>query len=298
MTRPFREKQNDSFAFIEKQRLNTNMSLHRFFVIFLLAAPFTLLRAENEPPRENPYDVTSKIFQPLWGALHTESNGAKRAATITLEMTDVTGRLPQAMKGAELRAHVEFPDKVKLEAPVMGEQFTICRNGNKVWATPGEKVKFLVSKFKIAPKKNVHLNTPIFLPVTPQQAIFLPALFSVFRADVAEVETLHGEDCRVLTAALMPELAKATKAEDFSTRVWVATGHVPRRVEVKRKDFSTIVDIRELKYSATLPASTWEPPAGDADVYYATPELLEGLLYIVMNSLKTGAQDAPWVSTK
>jgi hypothetical protein len=73
---------------------------------------------------------------------------------------------------------------------------------------------------------------------------------------------------------------------------------VPRRVEVKRKDFSTIVDIRELKYSATLPASTWEPSAGDADVYYATPELLEGLLYIVMNSLKTGAQDAPWVSTK
>lgn len=298
MTPPIGEMQNDSFAFVEKQRFNTNMSPLRLFMIFLLAAPFAPLRAENAPPRENPYDVISKIFQPLCGVLLTESNGANHAATITLQMTEATGRLPQAMNGAELRAHVEFPDKVKLEAPVMGEQFTVCRNGNKVWATPGEKVKFLLSQFQVVPKKNVRLNTPIFLPVTPQQAIFLPALFSVARADVAEVETLNGEDCRVLTAMLMPELAKATKAEDFSTRVWVAAGHVPRRVEVKRKDFSTIVDIRELKYSATLPVSTWEPPAGDADVYYTTPDMLEGLLYIVMNSLKTGAQDAPWVSAK
>lgn len=274
------------------------MSLFRLFVIVLLAAPFARLRAENAPPRENPYDVIAKIFQPLWGVLLTESNGANRAATITLEMTDVTGRLPGMMKGAVLRAYVEFPDKVKLEAPVLGEQFTVCRNGNQVWATPAKKAEFLLSKFKIVPQKNVRLNTPIFLPVTPQQAIFLPALFSVVRADVAEVDSLNGEDCRVLTAGLMPELAKVTKAEDFSTRVWVAAGHVPRRVEVKRKDFSTIVDIRELKYSANLPASTWAPPAGDADVYCATPELLEGLLYIVMNSLKTGAEDAPWVSVK
>jgi hypothetical protein len=67
---------------------------------------------------------------------------------------------------------------------------------------------------------------------------------------------------------------------------------------VKRRDFSTVVDVREMAFSPTLPATTWEPPAGDADVFRTTPDMLEGLLYIVMNSLKTGAQDTPWISAK
>jgi outer membrane lipoprotein-sorting protein len=84
----------------------------------------------------------------------------------------------------------------------------------------------------------------------------------------------------------MPELAKSTKAEDFQARLWVSAGYRPQRVEVIRNDFSTIVDIRELTFSPTLPASTWEPPAGVTDIYRTTPEMLEGLLYVVMNSLK------------
>jgi hypothetical protein len=291
------EMQNDSFARCNKRGLYTLM--RRFFLLlataFCLACP---LRAQQPAPRENPYDVIAKIFQPLWGVLLAESNGDNRAATITLEMTEVSGRLPKEMKGATLQAAVQFPDKVKLIAPVLGETFTVCRNGDQVWATPGGKVEYLISQFRVVPKKVTKLKTPIFLPITPQQAIFLPALFSVSRADVAEVEDLNGESCRVLTAGLMPELARATKAEDFQTRVWVASGHKIRRVEVKRRDFSTTVDVREMVFSPTLPASTWEPPAGITDIFRTSPEMLEGLLYIVMNSLKTGATDTPWISAK
>jgi hypothetical protein len=260
----------------------------------LVMAPAPL-RAQSSAPRENPYDVIGKIFQPLWGVLLAESKATNHAATFTLEMSEVGGRLPKEMQGATLQAAVQFPDKVKLAAPVLGETFTVCRNGNQVWATPGQKVEYLLSKFKVVPKKNVKLNTPIFLPITPQQAIFLPALFSVVRPDVAEVESLNGEECRVLTAGLMSELARATKAEDFQARAWVAAGHKIRRVEVKRRDFSTVVDIRAMTFSPSLPASTWEP-AETSDIYRTTPEMLEGLLYIVMNSLKTDAQDAPWLS--
>lgn len=263
--------------------------------LFALASP---LYAQQTAPRENPYDLIAKIFQPLWGVLLAESNGENRAASIVLEMSEVSGRLPDEMKGATLQAAVQFPDKVKLVAPVLGETFTVCRNGDEVWATPGGKVEYLVSQFKVAPRKTTKLKTPIFLPITPQQAIFLPALFSVSRADVAEVEELNGESCRIITAGLMPELAKATKAEDFQTRVWIAPGYKIRRVDVKRRDFSTVVDVREMAFSPTLPASTWEPAAGDADVFRTTPDMLEGLLYIVMNSLKTGAQDTPWISAK
>ena len=254
--------------------------------------------AQNPPPRENPYDLIGKIFQPLWGVLLAESNGSNRAVTASLEVSDVGGRLPVNMKGATLLAHVQFPDKVKLQAPVLGETFTVCRNGNEVWVTPGSKVKFLISNFHVVPKKNARLNTPISLPITPQQAIFLPALFSVSRPDVAEVQPLNGEDCRVLTVGLMPELARSTKAEDFQARIWVAAGYAPRRVEVRRKDFSTTVDIRNLTFETSLPASTWQPAETDTDVYRTTPEMLEGLIYIVMNSLKTDAADTPWAAAK
>jgi hypothetical protein len=268
-----------------------------FFSMLAMTLALTFpLRAQQPAPRENPYDVIAKIFQPLWGVLLSESNDKNRAASIVLEITEVSGRLPRKMKGATLHAAVQFPDKVKLVAPVLGETFTVCRNGDQVWATPGSKVEYLVSQFQVVPRKGTKLKTPIFLPITPQQAIFLPALFSVSRPDVAEVEELHGENCRVLAAGLMPELAKATKAEDFQTRVWVSPDYKIRRIEVKRRDFSIVVDVREMTFSPSLSASTWEPSTETVDVFHTSPDMLEGLLYIVMNSLKTLAQDTPWIS--
>jgi len=275
-----------------------SMPIYRLLAAFIFMATCHPTFAQIPPPRENPYDLIGKIFQPFWGVLLAESNGANRAATLSLEMSEVSGRLPESMKGATLLANVQFPDKVKVQAPVLGETFTVCRNGNEVWATPGSKVKFLISQFQVAPKKMAPLNTPFFLPITPQQAIFLPALFAISRPDVAEVQSLNGEDCRVLTTGLMPELARSTKAEDFQARIWVAAGYHPRRIEVKRQDFSATVDIRSLTYALLLPASTWQPLEADIDVYRTTPEMLEGLLYIVMNSLRTNATDTPWTAAK
>jgi outer membrane lipoprotein-sorting protein len=272
--------------------------MHRTILCLFLAAALPL-HAQQGPPRDNPFDVIGKIFQPLWGVMLADTKSPNRAATLTLEMSEVTGRLPANMKGASLMAAVQFPDKVRLEAPVLGEQFTICRNGNEVWATPGSKVEFLIAQFKVKPKKNLKLTTPIFLPPElTKYAMFLPAIFSIVRPDVAEVETLNGEDCRVLTAGLIPELSPALKAEDFQGRIWVAPGYLPRRVEVKRKDFTAVVDIRDLTYTTSLPASTWQPPAGTTDIYRTTPEMLEALLYIVMNSVKTSEADAPWLHAK
>jgi hypothetical protein len=215
-----------------------------------------------------------------------------------LEITDVGGRLPTEMKGAVLQAVVQFPDKVKLTAPMLGEAVTVCRDGDLVWVTPGGKAESLVSQFAITAKKCARLKTPISLPITAQQAMFLPALFSVSRPDVAEVEELNGESCRVLTLSLMPELARSTKTEDFKTRVWVAPGNKIRRLELMRRDFSTVIDVRELAFSPTLPASTWMPPAGSTDVFHTSPEMLEGLLYICMNSLQGESLNSQGLLTK
>jgi hypothetical protein len=242
--------------------------------------------AQELPPRENPYEVIGKILQPFLGVLFTESNGANRAAEVELELIEVGGRLSKVMKGATLKAQVQFPDKVRIEAPVLGEQFTVCRNGDKVWAAPGRKVEFLLSSFHVVPKKPAITGTPLALPITAQQAIFLPALFSVPRADVAEVEELNGETCRVISAKLMPELGRSLKAEDFQATLWVAPGHKIRRLQFARRDFSATINVKTLNFLATLPESTWDPSATTADIHRTDTSMLEGLLYAVVNSLQ------------
>ncbi len=266
-------------------------------VFALFGAPSA--RAEQTaPPRDNPYDVIGKVFAPFWSVLLAATKSPNQACTMTIEITEVSGRLPKQMAGAQLKAAVEFPDKVKLTAPVLGENITVCRNGDTVWAIPGAKVEFLLSQFKVKPPPTRKTKTPLYLPITAQQAIFLPALFTIIKADVAEVNTLNGEECRVITAGLMPELAKAAKAEGFRAQLWVAPGYLPRRIVVTQPDFTATVDIKDLRFGPSLVPATWEPPAGMTDIYRTDADMLDAVLFVVMNSLKMKEGDAPWQQTK
>jgi outer membrane lipoprotein-sorting protein len=268
------------------------------FPALVLATAVQLAHAQQGPPRDNPYDVIGKVFSPFWSVLLSDTKSPNKACTMTIEMVEVSGRLPKQMTGASLQAAVQFPDKVKLQAPVFGEEITVCRDGDKVWAYPGAKVEFLLKRFKGKPPPTKKKHTPLYLPITPQQAIFLPALFTVAKADVAEVQNLNGEDCRVITAGLMPELARAAKAEGFRARMWVAPGYFPRRVEITQPDFVAITDIKDLTFSPSLPASTWQAPADATDIYWTNSEMLDAVLFVVMNSLKMKESDQPWLLTK
>jgi len=256
------------------------------------------LHAQQGPPRDNPYDVIGKVFSPFWSVLLADTKSPNKACTMTIERVEVSGRLPKQMTGASLQAAVQFPDKVKLQAPVLGEEMTVCRNGDKVWAYPGAKVEFLLKRFKGKPPPTKKKNTPLYLPITPQQAIFLPALFTVTRPDVAEVQNLNGEDCRVISAGLMPELARSAKAEGFRAKMWVAPGYAPRRVEITQPDFTAVTEIKDLRFPPSLPASTWQPPADVTDIYWTDSEKLDAVLFVVMNSLKMTETDQPWLLPK
>jgi len=268
-----------------------------FAVLAIMTAPCA--RAQQAaPPRDNPYDVIGKVFAPFWSVLLAATKSPNQACTMTIEITEVSGRLPKQMAGAQLKAAVEFPDKVKLTAPVLGENITVCRNGETVWAIPGAKVEFLLSQFKAKPPPPRKTKTPLYLPITAQQAIFLPALFTIIKAEVAEVAPLNGEECRVITAGLMPELAKAAKAEGFRAQLWVAPGYLPRRIVITQPDFTATVDIKDLRFGPSLVPATWEPPAGMADIYRTDAAMLDAVLFVVMNSLKMKEGDAPWQQTK
>lgn len=234
------------------------------------------LLAQGQPPRENPYDVIGKMFQPFWGVFLSESVGANKAMNLTMEV-----------EGVVVKLDVQFPDKIRLEAPVLGDKVVICRNGEKVWATPGSKINYLMKTFRVMPGDASKYNTPIPLPITAQQAIFLPALFTVERSDVAEVDEIDGTTYRVLTAGLMPELARAVNAENFRARIWVGANYSPRRIDLRCGQFNSVMNLTQMVFSSELPSSTWEVPAGAEDIYSTNSDMLEGLLSAVMNSLGT-----------
>lgn len=265
--------------------------MSRVLLAVLTLSIAAAVRAQDAPT-ENRYDIVGKVFRPFWSVLLVGGEDANKAASFKLTTTEVTGRLPKQFVGATLEAAVQFPNKVKLSAPVLGEQVTVCRNGNEVWAIPGEKVEYLLKQFSGAlPAPTKKPNTPIFLPVTAQQAVFLPALFSL--DSDPRFEEVNGEVTRVISGGLMPELATATKAEDFRATMWVAAGYKPRKIQIVRRDFSMTLDLTDLEFVEKLPGKTWRPPDDATDVYRTTPDVLEQLLFVVTNSLGTGEFPAP-----
>lgn len=107
---------------------------------------------------------------------------------------------------------------------------------------------------------------------------------------------INGVPCRVIAGGLMPDIAKATKAEDFSSKLWICSDYTPRRIDIHRSDFAMSFLIENFTYSPAFPASTWQPPAGATDVFRCDEARLEELLYVVMNSLQMGDQDKPWLN--
>ena len=251
----------------------------------------------NEPlpaPTGNAYDVLGRVFAPFTNVLLSGGRDPNKAMALEIRIAGVEGRLPSQFAGATLRAWVQNPDKLRLEAPVFGEKFIVTRNGNEVWAMPGDKVQFLLNQFKKKPPPSPKTNTPLAVPITAQQAIFLVALFDVENRDVAEIEEINGRPLRVLTAGLQPDLAAAAQAEDFKATVWIDGAHRPRRMEIFRRDFSTLVDLPVIQFVPALPAGTWQPPADATNIYRTSAEDLEAVLYVVVNSLHTSSNDTPW----
>jgi hypothetical protein len=206
----------------------------------------------------------------------------------------VAGRLPGAIQGATFKAMIEYPGRVRLEAPVLGTTVTVCRDGNQAWAVPGSKVGFLLGQFHRKPPPRKIGATPLALPFTPQQAVLLPALFQL--EDSSEVAEVGGVPCRVISGGLMQEVGKAANAGDFSAKLWIAPDYSPKRVDIRRSDFAMSFLLEEFSYAPSLPASTWQPPQGESDVMRCDAARLEELLYVVMNSLQMSAEDKPWLN--
>ena len=172
-------------------------------------------------PSGNRYDVLSKMITPMAGVLLGGNQTTDRALTLKATVDQVAGRLPQVIKGATFTAKIEYPGRIRVEAPVMGETLTVCRDGNQVWAIPGAKIQFLLGQFKQKPPLQQKNPAPLQLPFTAQQAVLLPALFQLEHTQ--EVAEIGGTSCRLISGGLIPEVAKAANAEDFSAKLWICS---------------------------------------------------------------------------
>lgn len=235
------------------------MKLLRLLLLAALLVPAGFSRAE-----ENRYDVLGKLLMPFANVFAKNTKNPKRAMQLTARLELLTG-LPAALVGSRVELALEYPDKLRLHAPVLGEELTICRRGQDVWAYPGTKVAALLEAAKpgkktpkTAPKAQL---PPFALPIPDKQLALLPMLFQV--KDVG-AESLDGDACRVLDLFLMPELAKSLHAKDWAARVWVRGNGLPARLSVARTGWQLAVRFERVEFSKTLPPETWQPTAEQA----------------------------------
>jgi hypothetical protein len=239
--------------------------LLRLLLALLLAAPVA-------PAAENKYDVLAKVLLPFAGLLAERSVTGQRAVQLTARLEAMTD-LPPALLGARAELALEYPDKLRLRAPVLGEMLTIARDGQRLWVAPGARAAALLEAAsagkKLPPADPKARLAPFRLPIPEKQLVFLPALFRV--ADGGE-ESVDGATCRVLSLELAPEVARSMEAKGWSASVWVREKGAPARLVLRRADWEITVRFERVEFSKSLPASTWQPaPEESSDVLKLTP---------------------------
>jgi|688.fasta_scaffold479028_1 hypothetical protein len=224
----------------------------------LIAAPGLSAAGENR------YDLLSKLLLPFAHVFTKEAKTPNRALQFTARLERLTD-LPPSLVGSRAEVAVQYPDKFRLRAPVLGEELTICRRGQEVWVWPGAKAAALLNAAAAAgklPKADPKAQfAPFELPVPDKQLALLSMLFQV--KDVG-AESLDGDACRVLDLWLMPELAKSLREKDWAARVWVRGDGLPARLSVARTGWQMAVRFERLEFSKTLPPETWHPTAEQA----------------------------------
>lgn len=249
------------------------------FAAIALAMPGDFLRAAGNAngatiSAENPYDVLGKTLAPFANLLAKNSKNPNRAMTADLRLASAEN-IPALAPGQTLHAAVEFPDKLFLHAPVLGEQVTICRNGQDIWAAPGSKIDALLNSAALPQPPKKYKLGDFSLPVPEKELVFLPVLFQV--ADGGN-EMLGEQSCRVLNVKLMPELARALGVEDWSARLWVRADYKPAQIALSKADQRAVIAFDKLDFLQTLPPETWQPAPGETDVTHLPPIRYKQLL--------------------
>lgn len=249
----------------------------------VLCAVLLLVIAPAARARENPYDVLGKVISPFAQVVAGSAKTKNRAIIMQLQLEEA--RAGDAKLGGErVDFAVQMPDRLRVTAPLGGERITVCRDGEKIWAYPGARLKALLADPAVAkslPEKDRKFKLkPFELPIPEKQLAFLPVLFKVTEAPD---EAVGEVTCRVLDLELVKQLAKSLDFKDAAARIWVAPDHTLKRLAAHSDESDFTVRVDHTKFAVSLPEATWQPtPEESADVLNLTPAVYDQLVRGVM----------------
>ncbi|HYR58018.1 MAG TPA: hypothetical protein VEO95_05295, partial [Chthoniobacteraceae bacterium] len=158
------------------------------FLQALLAA--ALLAAPHARADENRYDVLGKMLAPFVNVLAKNTRNPNRALSLAARLERLTGAPPE-LAGTRAELSLQYPDRALIHGPILGEDLTVCRDRQRVWAVPGAKVKALLdlaaAQKKLRPVDPDSRIAPLQLPVPEKELVFLPMLFVVKDAGAEDV---------------------------------------------------------------------------------------------------------------
>lgn len=239
----------------------------------------SLFAASSLRAAENRYDVVSKVLMPFVQVLAKSNKSPYLAVTFDARLEALTD-LPPDLANAQVSLALESPDKLRLQAPILGENLLVGRNGQQVWAMPGSRIQALLdiaTAKKELPKADPKFQlAPWQLPLPEKQLVFLPALFQVEEAGVERVEA---DECRVLELKLMPEVERSMKQKGWVARIWVKADHKLARLSLTRPGWELRIRFDRMEFARALPPETWLPPSEPgADVLILDPPRFEQLM--------------------
>lgn len=231
--------------------------------IILLLIAVRLAGAAAPAAEENRYDLVSRLLAPFANVFVNAPAKANHALSFEVRLEQMTN-LPAEFTGAKAEIAAEYPDKVRLHGPLLGENVTVCRHGDALWASPGSRVEELL-KTAAAEKKLPKLDPKaklenFSLPISEKSIALLPTLLQI--KDIGS-EPVDGKTCRVMDLFLLPELRKALK-ETWAARAWVGADARPVRISLAKPGWMMVLRFDKVDFPTKLPDSTWEPTAEEA----------------------------------
>ncbi|HEY5892578.1 MAG TPA: hypothetical protein VIT91_05045 [Chthoniobacterales bacterium] len=236
----------------------------------LVAAPFV-------HAAENVYDVMAKALTPFTALLAQRTEGLKKAvhARVSIGVDEQHGAMPRTL---DAEIWLEAPDKLKVRTRYIDQPITIWRDGQKLFAAPGDGIRALLGRNRVQPRNPNSSLQPFALPIPDKQLPLLPAMLQVI--DDREAQDKAGVPLRIIDLQMMPEIARNLGIEGFRAEATInASDYKLRRLRLTGSPYNGQIVFEALDFSKNLPPEIFRPdPALDGDVVEISPAEFEQLL--------------------
>ena len=230
----------------------------------------------------NRYDILARVLQPYLTLFFSKSGG--KAVEMEVMVRSVEGgnsAACAALVNQPVKLSFQGPDKLRVEITNPDHRKIVCRSGQRVWVYPRE-----LGAEVVATASNTEKNgrAPDFrLPLNDQEIVLLPAMFRIVHCD--NVTDSWGSPAWDLEFRTDPTLEKQLKAPPVVIGALVRQNDFGvEHIKMRSAVWSGEMEVNAVRFSAQLPAETWEPAADlGEEVVELPPGLLSSALKNVSN---------------